>query len=91
MPLYGRWGTYDVFTGHVKRAPKVWQNRGWNGCIAYYLSLPVLLVSLNYWCRLLLRGSCNFYSDLIFIVIIDVFTVQVGLTPFACGLNSPND
>ena len=20
-------GTYDVFTGHVKRAPKVWQNR----------------------------------------------------------------
>ena len=21
-------GTYDVFTGHVKRAPKVWQNTG---------------------------------------------------------------
>lgn len=21
-------GTYDVFTGHVKRAPKVWQNLG---------------------------------------------------------------
>ncbi|EBS5740003.1 lipopolysaccharide N-acetylmannosaminouronosyltransferase, partial [Salmonella enterica subsp. enterica serovar Eastbourne] len=21
-------GTYDVFTGHVKRAPKVWQNMG---------------------------------------------------------------
>ncbi|CAH0221854.1 UDP-N-acetyl-D-mannosaminuronic acid transferase [Rahnella aquatilis] len=21
-------GTYDVFTGHVKRAPKIWQNLG---------------------------------------------------------------
>jgi len=21
-------GTYDVFTGHVKRAPKAWQNLG---------------------------------------------------------------
>lgn len=24
----GAGGTYDVFTGHVKRAPKVWQNMG---------------------------------------------------------------
>lgn len=26
--IYGVGGTYDVFTGHVKRAPKIWQNLG---------------------------------------------------------------
>ncbi|VEA44260.1 UDP-N-acetyl-D-mannosaminuronic acid transferase [Salmonella enterica subsp. enterica] len=26
--IWGVGGTYDVFTGHVKRAPKIWQNLG---------------------------------------------------------------
>ncbi|UJL40604.1 WecB/TagA/CpsF family glycosyltransferase [Salmonella enterica subsp. enterica serovar Infantis] len=26
--LYMGWADYDVFTGHVKRAPKIWQNLG---------------------------------------------------------------
>ena len=31
-------GTYDVFTGHVKRAPKVWQNTGLGGSTACFLN-----------------------------------------------------
>ncbi len=35
-------GTYDVFTGHVKRAPKIWQNRDWSGCIVCFRNRGVL-------------------------------------------------
>ncbi len=36
-------GTYDVFTGHVKRAPqKYGRTRGWSGCIVCFLSRSVL-------------------------------------------------
>lgn len=31
-------GTYDVFTGHVHRAPKFWQIWGWSGSIVCFYS-----------------------------------------------------
>ncbi len=50
-------GTYDVFTGHVKRAPKVWQNLGLEW-LYRLITQPSrwrrqlrLLKYLNYYCR----------------------------------------
>lgn len=38
-------GTYDVYTGQVKRAPEVWQKWGWNGCTDLFCSRHALVVS----------------------------------------------
>lgn len=38
-------GTYDVFTGHVKRAPKIWQTLGLGGSTACFRSRAALSVS----------------------------------------------
>ena len=46
MPCIWAWAVPDVFTGHVKRAPKVWQNMGLEySSTACYHSRPAAAVS----------------------------------------------
>lgn len=54
-------GTYDVFTGHVKRAPKIWQTLGWSGSTACFRSRAAL--SVSFVCCVIYAGITPATSD----------------------------
>lgn len=54
-------GTYDVFTGHVKRAPKIWQTLGLGGSTACFRSRAAL--SVSFVCCVIYAGITPATSD----------------------------
>ncbi len=54
-------GTYDVFTGHVKRAPKIWQTLDWSGSTACFRSRAAL--SVSFVCCVIYAGTTPATSD----------------------------
>ncbi len=54
-------GTYDVFTGHVKRAPKIWQTLGLGGSTACFRSRVAL--SVSFVCCVIYAGTIPATSD----------------------------
>ena len=54
-------GTYDVFTGHVKRAPKSGKRWGWSGSTACFRSRAAL--SVSFVCCVIYAGTIPATSD----------------------------